>query len=67
MTTTRCASTPNPFCDPTDLKEKERTILFDCIYAINNENLGIGGGYPYQKGYLLNKQNYADNLICVCE
>lgn len=67
MTTTRCSSTPNPFCDPNDLKEKESTILFDCIYTINNENLGIGGGYPYQKGYLLKKQNYADNLICACE
>ena len=67
MTTTRCSSTANPFCDPNDLKEKESTILFDCIYTINNENLGIGGGYPYQKGYLLKKQNYADNLICTCE
>jgi hypothetical protein len=67
MTTTRCSSTANPFCDPNDLKEKESTILFDCIYTINNENLGIGGGYPYQKGYLLKKQNYADNLICACE
>ncbi|MGH1433338.1 MAG: hypothetical protein ACRBG0_02660 [Lewinella sp.] len=67
MTTTRCSSTVNPFCDPNDLKEKESTILFDCIYTINNENLGIGGGYPYQKGYLLKKQNYADNLICACE
>ncbi|WP_367392918.1 hypothetical protein [Lewinella sp. LCG006] len=67
MTTTRCSSTANPFCDPNDLKEKESTLLFDCIYTINNENLGIGGGYPYQKGYLLQKQNYADNLICACE
>jgi hypothetical protein len=68
MTTTRCSATANPFCDPNDLREGESTIVFDCIYTINNENLGIGGGYPYQKGYRLEHQNYADNLICnICE
>lgn len=67
MTTTRCSATSNPFCNPNDLREGESSIVFDCIYTINNENLGIGGGYPYQKGYLLEKQNYADNLVCICE
>jgi hypothetical protein len=67
MTTTRCSATANPFCDPNDLREKESTIVFDCIYTINNENLGIGGGYPYQKGYRLRRQNYADNVVCRCE
>lgn len=66
MTTTRCSATSNPFCNPNDLREGESSIVFDCIYTINNENLGIGGGYPYQKGYLLQKQNYADNLVCAC-
>jgi hypothetical protein len=67
MTTTRCSATANPFCDPNDLQEGESNIIFECIYTINNENLGIGGGYPYQKGYLLLQQHYADNLICICE
>jgi hypothetical protein len=67
MTMTRCSATANPYCNPNDLKEGESNIVFDCIYTINNENLGIGGGYPYQKGYLLKRQHYADNLICICE
>ncbi len=67
LTTTDCSSTPNPFCNPNDLKEKESVISFHCLYTIDTENLGIGGGYPYQKGYRLEKQSYADNLICYCE
>lgn len=64
---TDCQSAPNPFCDPNDLREQESVIAFDCVYTIQTENLGIGGGYPYQKGYRLEQQNYADNLTCVCE
>lgn len=64
---TDCQSAPNPFCDPNDLREKESVITFDCVYTIQTENLGIGGGYPYQKGYRLEQQNYSDNLTCVCE
>lgn len=64
---TDCQSAPNPFCDPNDLREKESVIAFDCVYTIQTENLGIGGGYPYQKGYRLEQQNYSDNLTCVCE
>ncbi len=67
MTTTRCAPAPNPFCDPNTLQEKESVINFDCIYTIHIENLGMGGGYPYQKGYRLEKQNYMDNLTCRCK
>ncbi len=67
MTTASCSATANPFCDPNDLKEKESVIAFDCIYTISTENLGIGGGYPYKKGYRLEKQSYADNLTCGCE
>lgn len=67
MTTTSCAASANPFCDPNDLDEKESVIAFDCIYTIRTENLGIGGGYPYTKGYRLEEQAYADNLTCGCE
>lgn len=66
MTTTSCSATTNPFCDPNDLKEGESVFSFDCIYTIRTENLGIGGGYPYEKGYKLVKQAYADNLTCGC-
>ncbi len=64
---TDCESAPNPFCNPNDLKEKESVISFDCLYTIQAENLGIGGGYPYTKGFRLEKQNYSDNLMCRCE
>jgi hypothetical protein len=66
MTTTSCSATTNPYCDPNDLKEGESVFSFDCIYTIRTENLGIGGGYPYEKGYKLVKQAYADNLTCGC-
>lgn len=63
---TACQAAKNPFCDPNDLREQESVISFDCIYTIKSENLGIGGGYPYQKGYRLEKQNYSANLTCSC-
>jgi hypothetical protein len=66
LTKTDCESTPNPFCSPNDLKEKESVIAFDCSYTIRTENLGIGGGYPYTKGFRLEKQSYSDNLTCKC-
>ena len=47
--------------------EKQSVINFDCLYTIKTENLGIGGGYPYRKGYRLEKQNYSDNLTCGCK
>jgi hypothetical protein len=64
LTTTSCSATTNPFPNPNDLKADESVINFECLYTINAENLGIGGGYPYRKGYRLEKQNYTDNLIC---
>ncbi|MEL7531034.1 MAG: hypothetical protein AAFN10_06990 [Bacteroidota bacterium] len=67
LTTTDCAPADNPFCDPNDLQEGISRFSFDCIYTIRSENMGIGGGYPYQKGYRLKKQIYADNLTCKCE
>ena len=67
LTTTHCTATVNPFCDPNTLTEKESEMVFDCLYTIKSENLGIGGGYPYRKGYQLEKQIYADNLTCGCE
>jgi len=64
---TDCEPTFNPYCDPNDLKEQESVISFNCLYTIKAENLGIGGGYPYQKGFRLEEQSYSDNLTCGCE
>jgi len=64
---TDCSPSENPYCDPNDLKENESVLLFDCMYTIDSENLGIGGGYPYSKGFRLVRQNYSDNLLCHCE
>lgn len=64
LTTTACNTIANPFPNPNDLQEGQSVISFDCTYTITNENLGIGGGYPYQKGYRLVQQNYTDNLFC---
>lgn len=66
LTQTACEAAPNNYCDPNDLREGESVILFDCLYTIQSENLGIGGGYPYRKGFHLRKQNYSDNLTCGC-
>ena len=63
---TDCESTANNYCNPNDLSPGESTLSFDCLYTISNENLGIGGGYPYTKSYRLEKQNYSDNLTCDC-
>jgi len=65
LTTTSCEAAVNKFCDPNDLDVGD-IISFDCIYTIETENLGIGGGYPYKKAYKLEKQNYTDNLTCGC-
>lgn len=67
LTKADCAIARNPYCDPNTLKEGESILNFDCLYTIKSENLGLGGGYPYTKGYRLEKQAYADNLICNCE
>jgi hypothetical protein len=67
LTQTDCLAAANKFCDPNDLREGESVIDFACLYTIKSENLGIGGGYPYRKGYRLVKQNYSDNLNCNCE
>jgi hypothetical protein len=67
LTKTDCRAAPNPACDPNDLTVGESVIAFDCLYTIKTENLGIGGGYPYRKGYRLAQQSYADNLTCTCQ
>lgn len=67
LTTTDCASVPNPYCEPNDLVEGESVMAFDCIYTIKTENLGLGGGYPYVKTFRLDKQHYSDHLECKCE
>ena len=66
LTKTDCRAAPNPACDPNQLTAGESIIAFDCLYTIKTENLGIGGGYPYRKGYRLEQQSYSDNLICTC-
>jgi len=60
-------ASPNAFCAPNTLEESESVISFDCLYTIQSENLGIGGGYPYRKGYCLEEQSYSDNLTCSCD
>lgn len=64
---TECNPANDDHCNPNTLIEEESVIRFDCNFTIKNENLGIGGGYPYTKGYRLMKQNYSDNLLCNCE
>jgi len=67
MIEVKCADIPNPYCDPNDLIEGESVIDFKCSFSINTENLGIGGTYPYTKGFKLIKQNYSNNLLCNCQ
>lgn len=66
LTIAHCQPMDNIFCNPNDLKEGESVMAFDCNYTIIAENLGIGGGYPYTKGYRLEQQFYSDNLLCNC-
>lgn len=66
LTTTACDRAVNHYCDPNELDAGD-VISFDCLYTIESENLGIGGGYPYKKSYRLDKQIYADNLTCGCQ
>lgn len=65
LTKTRCNQAVNPFCNPNDLHTGS-TFSFECLYSINLENLGFGGGYPYTKTYELVEQNYADKISCSC-
>ncbi len=67
MIKTKCEKAINNYCNPNTLVENESTIKFDCDFTINNENLGLGGSYPYSKSYKLIKQNYSDNLLCKCK
>lgn len=67
MTSTICQPAINQYCNPNELQEGVSTISFDCLFTINAENLGMGGKYPYSKGYRLVKQNYSANLLCQCD
>lgn len=67
MVKTECSPAINTNCNPNTLKENESTIKYDCHFKINNENLGLGGSYPYSKTFKLIKQNYSDNLLCDCK
>ena len=63
---TVCEPAINHYCNPNQLMENESTMKFDCNFTIKNENLGIGGSYPYTKSFKLIEQNYSDNLLCDC-
>lgn len=67
MVKTQCSSANNEYCNPNTLVENESTIKFDCDFTIHNENLGLGGSYPYSKIFKLVKQNYSANLLCNCD
>lgn len=67
LVSTVCEPAINNYCNPNTLTENESTIKYDCNFTIKTENLGIGGSYPYSKGFRLVKQNYSDNLLCDCE
>lgn len=67
MVQTTCQPAQNDHCNPNTLVEGESIMKFDCDFTINNENLGLGGSYPYSKTFKLVKQNYSDNLLCTCE
>ena len=62
-----CKTAYNPYCNPNDLSEGKSIISFDCVYTINEENLGLEKGYHYTKSYLLKDQVFSDYLPCECE
>jgi hypothetical protein len=62
-----CKTAFNPYCNPNDLSEGSSIISFDCVYTINEENLGLDKGYPYTKSYLFKDQVFSDNIPCTCE
>ncbi|APD07712.1 hypothetical protein UJ101_02211 [Flavobacteriaceae bacterium UJ101] len=61
---TRCEPSMETLCDPNDLEEYQTTLSFQCFFTLKDENLGLGGGYPYTKTFRLVDQNYKDHLIC---
>jgi hypothetical protein len=67
MIKTECKEIPNPYCNPNELVEGESLLDFKCNFSIRTENLGIGGNYPYTKGFKLVDQHYSHNLLCNCK
>ncbi|MFV0531561.1 MAG: hypothetical protein ACK5MD_08990 [Flavobacteriales bacterium] len=61
---TQCEPVLGTFCDPNKLEENKTTLSFNCFFTLKDENLGLGGGYPYTKTFKLVEQNYKDHLIC---
>ena len=61
-----CKTAYNPYCNPNDLSQGS-LISFDCVYTINEENLGLGEGYPYTKSYVFKDQVFTDYIPCECE
>jgi len=66
MIEVKCNDIPNPYCNPNELVEGESLLEFKCNFSIATENLGIGGNYPYAKGFRLVNQHYTHNLLCNC-
>jgi hypothetical protein len=62
-----CKTAFNPYCNPNDLSEGSSRISFDCLYTINEENLGLNEGYPYTKSYVFKDQVFSDYLPCKCD
>jgi len=67
MIKVECLDIPNPYCNPNELVEGESLLEFKCNFSISTENLGIGGNYPYTKGFKLVDQHYSQNLLCNCK
>ena len=63
---TQCEKSFNPYCNPNDLKNGS-SITFDCMYTIGDENLGLKGGYPYSKSFVLKNQEFSDYIGCECK
>ena len=62
---TQCEKSFNPYCNPNELKNGS-SITFNCVYTIGDENLGLKGGYPYSKSFVLKNQEFSDYIGCEC-
>jgi hypothetical protein len=66
LTKANCETIFNPYCNPNDLSIGS-ILSFNCIYNINEENLGLQGGYPYTKTFSFSNQEFSDYVACDCE
>ena len=65
LTKTKCETIFNPYCDPNNLTEGSQ-LSYSCTYKIEEENLGLKGGYPYTKTFALKSKVYSDYIFCEC-